>query len=45
VDLDVLISQGAHVEDAMLVISGGELKTRVFDPVVDKVVSSPCHDL
>ncbi|KAI8580626.1 hypothetical protein K450DRAFT_236526 [Umbelopsis ramanniana AG] len=38
VNLNVLTAQGAHVEDAMLVISGAELKSRVFDPVVNRVI-------
>ncbi|KAH8555385.1 hypothetical protein BGW37DRAFT_134929 [Umbelopsis sp. PMI_123] len=39
VDLNALAAQGVHVEDAYLVISGAELKRRVFDPVVDNVIN------
>lgn len=39
VNLNALIAQGTHIEDAMLVISGSELRRRVFDPVVKNVVS------
>jgi len=38
VNLNALIAQGTHIEDAMLVISGSELRRRVFDPVVKNVI-------
>ncbi|KAG2176262.1 hypothetical protein INT43_005496 [Umbelopsis isabellina] len=38
IDLDVLSSRGVEYEDDVLVISGEELKYKVFDPVVNNVI-------